>query len=64
VKSSLYIIFIFCSILTINSQIIGNVSDDLDNKLEYATVVLFEQNTNNQIGGVITNTDVILSLMT
>jgi len=34
-----------------------NVSDDLDNKLEYATVVLFEQNTNNQIGGVITNTD-------
>ena len=56
-KSLLHIIFIFCSILTINSQIIGNVSDDLDNKLEYATVVLFEQNTNNQIGGVITNTD-------
>ena len=56
-KSSLYIIFIFCSILTINSQIIGNVSDDLDNKLEYATVVLFEQNSNNQIDGVITNID-------
>ena len=56
-KSLLYIIFIFCSILTINSEIIGNVSDDLDNKLEFATVVLFEQNSNNQIDGVITNID-------
>ena len=56
-KSFFKIIFIFCCTLTINSQIIGNVSDDLDNKLEYATVVLFEQNSNNQIDGVITNID-------
>ncbi|MBL6591706.1 MAG: TonB-dependent receptor [Flavobacteriaceae bacterium] len=56
-KSSFNVIFIFCCILTINSQIIGNVSDELDNKLEYATVVLFEQNSDNQIDGVITNID-------
>ena len=56
-KSYCNVIFIFCCILTINSQIIGNVSDELDNKLEYATIVLFEQDSNNQIDGVITNID-------
>ena len=56
-KSYFNVIFIFCCILTINSQIIGNVSDELDNKLEYATIVLFEQDSNNQIDGVITNID-------
>jgi hypothetical protein len=51
----IFTILIFFSVKGLNSQIIGNISDDQNNKLEYGTIVLFEQETNNQIGGVISN---------
>tara|TARA_B100001063_G_scaffold73533_1_gene67693 strand:- start:9728 stop:12211 length:2484 start_codon:yes stop_codon:yes gene_type:complete len=51
----IFTILIFFSVKGLNSQIIGNISDDQNNKLEYGTIVLYEQETNNQIGGVISN---------
>ena len=54
VKNFLLIIFIL-SFFRISGQIIGNISDEENNKLEYATIVLYNQKNDSQITGVVSD---------